>query len=87
MKKSLSPEKYAEIKTFKLNIAETIIKVFRRGSVNHIEWPEERLRMEIEHVKFSSSRLQNITGWKPEYDFASGLEMTKAAMKNMNSRG
>jgi hypothetical protein len=55
--------------------------------VNHIEWPEERLRMEIEHVKFSSARLQNITGWKPHLDFVSGLQKTKKIMENVNSKG
>jgi len=69
-----------------LNIAKAIVAVFQRGSVNHIEWPEERLRIEIEHVKFSSARLQNITGWQPRFDFASGLQKTKAIMENINSR-
>jgi UDP-glucose 4-epimerase len=69
------------------DIAKTIVTVFQRGSVTHIEWPEERLRMEIEHVKFSSARLQNITGWKPHLDFVSGLQKTKAIVENVNSRG
>ena len=68
------------------NIANAIVTVFQRGSVNHIEWPEERLRIEIEHVKFSSARLQTITGWQPRFDFASGLQKTKTIMENINSR-
>lgn len=67
------------------DVAKTIVTVFQRGSVNHIEWPEERLRIEIEHVKFSSARLQDITRWEPRFDFVSGLQKTKAVMKNFNS--
>ena len=69
-----------------ISIANAIVTVFQRGSVNHIEWPEERLRIEIEHVKFSSARLQTITGWQPRFDFASGLQKTKTIMENINSR-
>jgi len=69
-----------------LNIAEAIVKIFQRGSLNHIEWPEERLRIEIEHVRFSSERLKNITGWQPRFDFAAGLEKTKTIMERINSR-
>ena len=69
-----------------LNIAKAIVTVFQRGSVSHIEWPEERLRIEIEHVIFSSARLQNITGWQPRIDFASGLQKAKTIMENINSR-
>lgn len=68
------------------NIANAIVKVFQCGSVNHIEWPEERLRIEIENVRFSSERLRNITGWQPRFDFTSGLQKTKTIMENINSR-
>ena len=70
-----------------LDIANTIVKVFKHGSVSHIEWPEERLRIEIEHVKFSSARLQEITGWKPHFDFISGLQKTKTIVENINLKG
>lgn len=66
-----------------LEIARKIVDVFQQGHVNHIEWPEDRRRIEIEHVKFSSSRLQGITGWKPSFDFESGLQRTKAVLENL----
>ena len=49
-------------------IAETIVNVFQRGKVMHIEWPEERRRIEIGHVNLSSERLRAITNWEPRYD-------------------
>jgi UDP-glucose 4-epimerase len=62
-------------------IAETIVNVFQKGRVNHVEWPDERRRIEIDHVEFSSTRLRSITGWKPRYDFKSGLQRTKAIIE------
>lgn len=62
------------------DIAKTIVEVFDGGKVTHIEWPDERRRIEIDHVEFSSSRLKSITGWEPRYDFRSGLERTKAVL-------
>jgi nucleoside-diphosphate-sugar epimerase len=62
-------------------IADAIVKVFQRGKVTHIEWPDDRRRTEIEHVKFSSARLRTITGWQPRYDLVSGLQQTKAFLK------
>ena len=53
-------------------IAKTIVNVFQRGKVTHIEWPDERRRIEIDHVKFSSARLSAITGWQARYDLVSG---------------
>ena len=63
------------------DIAETIVSVLGRGSVSFIEWPEERLRIEIDQVRFSSARLQAISGWKPRHDFVSGLKKTMAIME------
>jgi UDP-glucose 4-epimerase len=62
-------------------IAERTVGVFQRGRVTHTEWPDERRRIEIERVQFSSARLRAITGWEPRYDFDTGLEQTKAALE------
>lgn len=59
-----------------LDIAREIVNVFGRGRVKHIEWPDERRRIEIGKVMFSSDRLQQITGWKPRYSFNEGLVRT-----------
>lgn len=58
-------------------IADTIVRVFDREKVVHIEWPEERRRIEVEHVRFSSERLRAITGWKPRYDLKTGLQRVR----------
>ena len=63
-------------------IADTIVKVFQRGKVVHVEWPDERRRIEIGDVNLSSARLQTVTNWEPRYDFVSGLQKTKAALEN-----
>lgn len=62
-------------------IANAIVTVFEKGRVKHIEWPDERRRIEIDHVEFSSGRLRSISGWKPRYDFKSGLQRTKSIIE------
>lgn len=63
-------------------IAERTVSVLQRGRVKHIEWPDERRRIEVERAQFSSARLRAITGWSPGYDFDSGLKRTKAILDN-----
>jgi UDP-glucose 4-epimerase len=60
-----------------LEIAERMIRVFGRGTLNHVEWPDERKRIEIDDVKISSALLRGLTGWKPKFDFQQGLERTR----------
>lgn len=68
-------------------IAETIVAVFNRGRVDHVEWPGERLRMEVERVRFSSARLHAITGWKPKYTLPSGLRKVKETLERSAAGG
>jgi len=62
-------------------IAETIVSVLGRGKVTHIDWPDERRRIEIDHVEFSSQRLRSLTGWTPRYDFTGALKELKAVLE------
>jgi UDP-glucose 4-epimerase len=64
-------------------IAETIVSVLGRGKVTHIEWPEERRRIEIDHVEFSSERLRSLMGWKPHYNINSALKELKAILEHI----
>jgi len=64
-----------------LQIAEEIIRVMGKGRLNHVEWPEERRRIEIDKVRFSSELLMKTTGWKPQYNFTQGLERTREIME------
>lgn len=58
-------------------IAKAIVDVFGKGSVEQVEWPEERQRIEVGKVMFSSARIRKITGWKPRYTFREGLARMK----------
>jgi len=62
-------------------IADTIVSVFGRGKVTHIDWPDERRRIEIDHVEFSSARLRSLTGWQPRHDFRAALEELKSVLQ------
>lgn len=60
-------------------IAEAITAEFG-GSVSYVPWPDIRKRIEIERVRFSSSRLQKLTGWKARHSLKEGLRKTKQLM-------
>lgn len=62
-------------------IAEHIVVSLGRGRVNHVDWPEERRKIEIERVRFSSAKLRNLTGWQPQYDFLAGMAKTKQVLE------
>ena len=48
-----------------LEIAQMIVSILGRGQVIHVEWPDERRRIEIDRVQISSARLRSLTGWHP----------------------
>lgn len=62
-------------------IAEAIVTTFGRGKVTHIEWPEERKRIEVDDVKISSAKLRAATGWRPTFSLREGLEATREALR------
>ena len=62
-------------------IAHKIVEVFQRGRVSHIEWPDERKRIEIDHVVFSSERLRSIVNWSPDTDLETGLRRIKSILE------
>lgn len=59
-------------------IAESIVRVFGSGRVIHIDWPDERRRIEIDQVRFSSQRLRDIIDWSPQVEFEAGLRKIRA---------
>ena len=69
-----------------LEIAQTIVRVLGRGQVIHIEWPDERRRIEIDRVKISPARLRSITGWQPRYSFEQGLARTKGILRALEEK-
>jgi UDP-glucose 4-epimerase len=63
-------------------IAAAIVRVMGTGSsVTHIPWPDERRRIEIDSVRFTSKRFRELTGWVPRYSFEEGLLKTKSVLK------
>lgn len=69
-----------------LNIAETIVSVFGRGRVVHVEWPEARRRIEVGDALISPSKLWALTQWRPRFSFEEGLMKTKEAMESVSVR-
>jgi UDP-glucose 4-epimerase len=66
-------------------IAREIIRVFGRGGLTTVEWPDERKRIEIENVRISSDRLQRITGWMARYSLEEGLLKTLEILERMKT--
>jgi UDP-glucose 4-epimerase len=62
-------------------IAESIIEVLGRGTLNLVAWPDERKRIEVDDVKISSQLLAGITGFSPRYRFAEGLRRTREVLE------
>ena len=54
-------------------IAAQIVRVFNGPGIVHVEWPDQRQRIEVEQVRISSKKLYTVMGWKPEYSFEQGL--------------
>ena len=64
-----------------LSIAREIVRVFGRGRVTHVAWPEERQRIEIDRVRISSGRLRQLIDWCPTYPFEQGLRETLGVLQ------
>lgn len=61
-------------------IARSIVSVFGRGRVVHVDWPEERRRIEIGDQFIVAPALQKLTGWRPRCSFEQGLIETRRIM-------
>jgi UDP-glucose 4-epimerase len=61
-------------------IAEEIVDVLGRGSIEHIGWSDERMRIELDQVLISGRRFREATGWSPRHSFREGMERTRAVL-------
>ncbi len=61
-------------------IAHSIVSVFGRGRVAHVDWPQARRRIEIVDQFIAARGLQELTGWRPQCSFEQGLVETKRIM-------
>jgi UDP-glucose 4-epimerase len=64
-----------------LEIAQQIVEILGRGSLDHVEWPDERRRIEIDDVQISSELIRSITGWRPALSFREGLARTRRVLE------
>ncbi len=64
-------------------IAQNIVTVFERGRVIHVEWPDVRKRIDVDHVFISAARLRRLTNWQPRYSFTEGLIQTRQIMEQV----
>jgi UDP-glucose 4-epimerase len=62
-------------------IAESILRVFERGTLNLVSWPDERKRIEVDDVQISSELLTSITGFEPRYSLDEGLRRTREVLE------
>lgn len=59
------------------DIAHVVIDVVGRGSVKHIDWPEDALSSEIGNVYINNKKCKEILGWQPAIGFREGWEKTR----------
>ncbi len=62
-------------------IAEQVVAVFQRGSIRQIDWPDQRRRIDVEHVRISSEKFRAASGWRPAHSFVEGLRATKRVLE------
>jgi len=47
------------------------------GSIRYVAWPSDRAAIEIGDTVISNARIREKLGWKPRFDIAEGLALTK----------
>lgn len=62
------------------DIGTQIAEVFEAPQVEHVPWPEYRLKIEVGDAFFSSEKLRAVTGWQARYTLIQGLERTLQIM-------
>jgi len=60
------------------SIAQTIVATSGSGTISNVDWPEDRLRIEVGDVARPDSIAEVIPGWSPQYSFPEGLKETFA---------
>ncbi len=62
-------------------IARQIVATLGRGSVTHVEWPEDRKRIEVDDVEIASTRFRDLVSWRATRSLVEGLEITRAELE------
>lgn len=68
-----------------IKIAREIIKVFGKGKIRRIKWPEFRQRVEIGSTKISAARLFYENSFEPKFTLTEGLKKTKDILEGQKS--
>src|SRR3989344_1212816 len=65
-----------------IGIANHIVRVFRKGKIRTVPWPKLRQRVETDSMSIVSTKLSQLTGFKPKYTLRRGLEKTKTIIES-----
>jgi UDP-glucose 4-epimerase len=57
--------------------SEEVVKLFGKGAVRHVPWPDEWVNMDVGDVAISNARIKDALGWRPSTPLAEGLEKTR----------
>ena len=57
--------------------AEMIVEVFGGGRVQHVEWPEDWVSLDVGSVSISNEKMKRVLGWAPRTAVVAGLSRTK----------
>lgn len=64
------------------DIAKEIVRVFKKGKIKHIDWPDVRKRIEIDNVIISAAKLYYELKFEPNYNLYDGLVKTKETIEH-----
>ncbi|MFP6581597.1 MAG: NAD-dependent epimerase/dehydratase family protein [Candidatus Hydrogenedentota bacterium] len=56
--------------------AKAIVDVLGKGTVDHVEWPEHWVNMDVGSVSVSNAKIKSALGWEPKTSLRDGLKQT-----------
>jgi UDP-glucose 4-epimerase len=56
--------------------AQALVEVLGKGSIQHVEWPEHWVNMDVGSVSISNAKIKRELGWKPKTTLHEGLRNT-----------
>lgn len=57
-------------------MVQQVVHIVGTGRVEYVPWPENYERVETGDVRADISKLQNLTGWQPQYGLEEGIKKT-----------
>jgi UDP-glucose 4-epimerase len=65
-----------------IRIAKEIVRVFPKGKIRRVPWPDLRRRVETDSMKVVSTKLERLTDFRPRYSLKQGLKKTKEILES-----